>query len=138
MSALIRSASTSAPVRRRVALALSAAALALPLTVGCGALDKALDCVQTADAIATSVDSLQQAVSNAGNNPLKVDEALDDIDKELGTLQDSTDNADLSKAVGDLGKGVDNVRTSIENGDTAPDLTPVTDAASEIGKVCTP
>ncbi|MFD5781208.1 hypothetical protein [Streptomyces sp. NPDC126933] len=138
MSALIRSASTSAPVRRRVALALSAAALALPLTVGCGALDKALDCVQTADAIATSVDSLQQAVSNAGNNPLKVDEALDDIDKELGTLQDSTDNADLSKAVGDLGKSVDNVRTSIENGDTAPDLTPVTDAASEIGKVCTP
>ncbi|MFF1416816.1 hypothetical protein [Streptomyces sp. NPDC058280] len=136
MSALIRS--TSAPVRRRVTLALSAAVLALPLTVGCGALDKALDCVQTADAIATSVDSLQQAVSNAGNNPLKVDEALDDIDKELGTLQDSTDNADLSKAVGDLGKGVDNVRTSIENGDTAPDLTPVTDAASEIGKVCTP
>ncbi|MFE7568125.1 hypothetical protein ACFU76_14355 [Streptomyces sp. NPDC057539] len=131
---------SAAPIRRRrITLALAAtAALALPLTAGCGALDKALDCVKTADAIAGSVNDLQQAVSNAGDNPLKIDETLNDIDNKLDTLGDQTDNADLSKAVDDLGKGVDNVRTSVKNGDTAPDLAPITDAASEIGKICTP
>ncbi|MCL7381413.1 MULTISPECIES: hypothetical protein [unclassified Streptomyces] len=131
---------SAAPIRRRrITLALAAtAALALPLTAGCGALDKALDCVKTADAIAGSVNDLQQAVSNAGDNPLKIDETLNDIDNKLDTLGDQTDNADLSKAVDDLGKGVDNVRTAVKNGDTAPDLAPITDAASEIGKICTP
>ncbi|MEU0278054.1 hypothetical protein ACIOGX_05905 [Streptomyces sp. NPDC088147] len=124
--------------RRRITLALAATAvLALPLT-GCGALDKALDCVKTADAIAGSVNDLQQAISNAGDNPLQIDETLNDIDNKLDTLGDQTDNADLGKAVDDLGKGVDNVRTSVENGDNTPDLTPLTDAASEIGKICTP
>ncbi|MEV4971559.1 hypothetical protein [Streptomyces scopuliridis] len=131
---------SAAPIRRRrITLALAAtAALALPLTAGCGALDKALDCVQTADAIAGSVNDLQQAVSNAGDNPLQIDETLNDIDNKLDKLGDQTDNADLGKAVDDLGKGVDNVRTSVKNGDNAPDLTPITDAASEIGKICTP
>ncbi|MFF3750040.1 hypothetical protein ACFYYH_06180 [Streptomyces sp. NPDC002018] len=128
-----------APVRRRrITLALSAAALALPLTAGCGALDKAMDCVATADAIATNVGNLEQAISSIGDDPLKVDEALDDIDAELDNLKDTTDNADLSKAVGDLGKGVDSVRTAIENGDNTPDLSPVSDAAAEIGNICTP
>ncbi|MFJ5225731.1 hypothetical protein [Streptomyces sp. NPDC088400] len=136
-SATARSTTTSAR-RRRLPLALAAAALALPLTVGCGALDKALDCVQTADAIAGSVSDLQKAVSSVGDDPLKVDEALNDIDKEIDNLGDTTDNADLSKAVDNLGKGVDNVRTSVKNGDETPDLAPITDAASEIGKICTP
>ncbi|MFE2037814.1 hypothetical protein ACFXBB_32185 [Streptomyces scopuliridis] len=131
---------SAAPIRRRrITLALAAtAALALPLTAGCGALDKALDCVKTADAIAGSVNDLQQAVSNAGDNPLQIDETLNDIDNKLDNLGDQTDNADLSKAVDNLGKGVDNVRTSVKNGDNDPDLTPITDAASEIGKICTP
>lgn len=30
------------------------------------------------------------------------------------------------------------MRESIEKGDATPDITPVTDAAGEIGKVCTP
>ncbi|MFE4916576.1 hypothetical protein ACFRCX_34320 [Streptomyces sp. NPDC056652] len=125
--------------RRRITLALAATAvLALPLTAGCGALDKALDCVKTADAIAGSVNDLQQAISSAGDNPLQLDETLDDIDNKLDKLAGQTDNADLGKAVDDLGKGVDNVRTSVKNGDNAPDLAPLTDAASEIGKICTP
>jgi hypothetical protein len=126
------------PARRRIALTLATAALLVPVTVGCSALDKALDCVETADAIATSVDKLQQAVSSAADDPTKAREALDDIDKELTSLGDKTDNADLSKAVDSLNTGVDNVRKSIENGDATPDITPVTDAAGEIGKVCTP
>jgi uncharacterized protein YoxC len=126
------------PARRRIALTLATAALLVPVTVGCSAIDKALDCVETADAIATSVDKLQQAVSTATDDPTQAREALDDIDRELKSLGDKTDNADLSKAVDDLNAGVDNVRKSIENGDSTPDIKPVTDAAGEIGKVCTP
>ncbi|GGW29963.1 hypothetical protein [Streptomyces xantholiticus] len=124
--------------RRRTALAIAAAALIVPTAVGCSALDKALDCVETADSIATSVNKLQEAVSTATEDPTKAREALDDIDRELDSLGDKTDNADLSKAVDDLAAGVDNVRKSIEGGDATPDISPVTDAATEIGKVCTP
>ncbi|MFF3289771.1 hypothetical protein [Streptomyces sp. NPDC003023] len=124
--------------RRRTALAIAAAALIVPAAVGCSAIDKALDCVETADAIATSVNKLTEAVSTATEDPTKAREALDDIDRELDSLGDRTDNADLSKAVDDLSAGVDNVRKSIEGGDATPDISPVTDAATEIGKVCTP
>ncbi|WP_405677942.1 hypothetical protein OG292_26635 [Streptomyces sp. NBC_01511] len=124
--------------RRRTAATIAAVLLTLTGAAGCGALDKALDCVQTADAIATSVDKLQQAVSSAADDPTQAEEALNDIDTELTKLQDKTDNADLSKAVGDLETGVGTVREAIENGDATPDLSPVTDAATEIGKVCTP
>ncbi|MFC9246884.1 hypothetical protein ACFT7S_23665 [Streptomyces sp. NPDC057136] len=122
----------------RIALAVTATLLTLTTAVGCSALDKALDCVQTADAIATSVGKLEQAVSTAADDPTQASEALDEIDKELKNLGDKTDNADLSKAVDDLQTGVTNVRGSIESGDATPDISPVTDAATEIGKVCTP
>ncbi|MEV0786783.1 hypothetical protein AB0I52_28245 [Streptomyces sp. NPDC050423] len=124
--------------RHRTALAITTALLTAAAAAGCGALDKAIDCVQTADAIATGVDNLQQAVSDAANDPGQASEALDDIEKELGNLGDKTDNADLGKAVGDLRDGVGNVRDSIDKGDDTPDISPVTDAAKEIGKVCTP
>ncbi|MET9801373.1 hypothetical protein [Streptomyces sp. NPDC006368] len=124
--------------RRRTAALATAAALVLTGLVGCGALNTTLDCVRTADAIATSVNRLSQAASTATNDPTQLTEALDAIDRELATLKDTTDNADLSKAVDDLTKGVDNVRTAVKNGDNTPDITPVTDAATEIGKVCTP
>jgi ABC-type transporter Mla subunit MlaD len=123
--------------RLRTAAVITATLLTLTAAVGCGALDKALDCVQTADAIAGNVDDLQQAVSAIGDDPGQVDRTLGDIDKELDQLKDNTDNADLSKAVDDLGKAVDNVRTAVDKGDTTPDLAPVTDAAGEIGKICT-
>ncbi|MEU9705508.1 hypothetical protein ACF09C_19880 [Streptomyces sp. NPDC014870] len=126
-------------MKRRLAIAVaSAAVLAGTTLVGCGALDKAMDCVATADAIATSVDKLSQAVSNASNDPTQLNEALNEISTELGNLKDTTDNADLSKAVDDLTKGVETVKTAVNNGDTTPDIKPITDAATEIGKVCTP
>lgn len=124
--------------RPRTAAIITATLFALTAAVGCGALDKALDCVQTADAIAGNVNDLQQAVSDIGNDPGQVDQSLGDIDTELGRLHDKTDNADLSKAVDHLDKAVDNVRTAVDQGDETPDLTPVTDAAAEIGKICTP
>ncbi|MFD4376336.1 hypothetical protein [Streptomyces sp. NPDC058486] len=125
--------------RRTLSLAVAtAAALTTFALTGCGALDKAMDCVKTADAIATSVGKLQQAVSNASNDVTQIEESLNSISTELGNLKNTTDNADLAKAVDDLTKGVESVRTAVNDGDTTPDITPVTDAATEIGKVCTP
>ncbi|MEV3860950.1 hypothetical protein AB0J38_42400 [Streptomyces sp. NPDC050095] len=124
--------------RRLAVLAAATALIAVPAAVGCSAVDKALDCVQTADAIADSVTDLQQAVENAANDPAKADEALASIDKNLDKIGDKTDNADVSKAVDDLNKAVGNVRTAINDGDKTPDVTPVTDAAGELTKVCTP
>lgn len=124
--------------RRRIALSIATAALLVPAAAGCAALDKAIECVETADAIATSVGNLQDAVATGTSDLTQARESLDAIDRELGNLGEKTDNADLSKAVDDLKAGVTNVRTAIENGDATPDVSPVTDAATEIGKVCTP
>ena len=124
--------------RRTAALAVTAVLVALPAAVGCDAVNKALDCVQTADTIADSVTDLQQAVENAANDPTQADEALNSIDQNLDKIGDKTDNADINKAVDDLQKAVTNVRDSIKNGDQTPDVTPVTDAAGELTKVCTP
>ncbi|MEV5276096.1 hypothetical protein [Streptomyces sp. NPDC051994] len=123
---------------RRTVLAVATAAVALAVTTGCGAVDKAIDCVKTADAIGNSVDNLGKAVGNAADNPAQADQALNDIDKELSSLKNKTGNADLSKAVDDLNKAVGNVRSAMKNGDNTPDISGVTDAAKEIGKVCTP
>ncbi|GAA1355428.1 hypothetical protein [Streptomyces beijiangensis] len=123
---------------RRIALAAAGATLALTAALaGCSAVDKAVDCVQTADAIASNVNNLQQAVTNAANDPTQADQALDDISKNLKSLGDKTDDADLSKSIDSLNTAVDNVRSSIKNGDNTPDISPVADAASELGKVCT-
>ncbi|MEU9761164.1 hypothetical protein [Streptomyces sp. NPDC047985] len=124
--------------RTTVALTLTTLALTLAAATGCGAVDKALDCVRTADAIATSVDNLQQAASNASNDPTQASEALDRIEKELGRLGDTTGDADLGKAVDHLETAVGNVRDALKKGDAAPDVSPVVDAATEIGKICTP
>lgn len=127
--------------RRRTAAAaatLAAVALTAGLTTGCDAVDKALDCVQTADAVADSVTDMQQAVENAGDDVTRLEESLASIEKNLGEIGDKTDNADVGKAVDNLEKAVENVRTSIENGDATPDVSPVTDAAGELTKVCTP
>ncbi|MFE8936985.1 hypothetical protein ACFYNX_05745 [Streptomyces sp. NPDC007872] len=125
-------------MKRRLALAVATAATLTTVLSGCSALDTALDCVRTADAIATSVSNLQQAVSSASNDPTQIEEALTSISTELGNLKNTTDDADLSKAVDDLTKGVDSVRAAVKNGDTTPDITPITDAAGEVTKVCTP
>ncbi|KOG36449.1 hypothetical protein [Streptomyces resistomycificus] len=125
---------------RRIAIVAAVAAVALTtgLTTGCDAVNKALDCVQTADAIADSVTNLQQAVENASNDPTQLEESLDAIDKNLTDIGDKTDNADVNKAVDQLDQAVGNVRDDVANGDTTPDVSGITDAAGELTKVCTP
>jgi copper chaperone CopZ len=120
-----------------IAAAVAAAALTVGLTTGCDAVTKALDCVQTADAIADSVTDLQQAVENAANDPSQTDASLDSIEKNLKKIGDKTDDADVNKAVDDLGNAVDDIRTAVKSGDRTPDVSPVTDAAGELTKVCT-
>ncbi|MEU4167557.1 hypothetical protein AB0F46_11790 [Streptomyces sp. NPDC026665] len=124
--------------RRTAALAVVAALVVLPAAVGCDAVSKALDCVQTADSIADSVTDLQQAVENAANDPSQTDASLNAIENNLDKIGDQTDNADVNKAVDELNKAVANVRTAVKNGDATPDITPVTAAAGELTKVCTP
>lgn len=121
-----------------IAAAVAAVALTAGLTTGCDAVSKALDCVQTADAIADSVTDLQQAVENASNDPTQLQKSLDAIEKNLDQIGDKTDNTDVNKAVDNLGDAVTNVRSAVDKGDATPDLSPITDAAGELTKVCTP
>ena len=134
-----------AAIRRRrrgrttaIAAAAAAAVLSIGLTAGCDSVNKALDCVQTADSIADSVTGLQQAVENAANDPSQTDASLDDIEHNLKKISDKTDDADVNKAVDHVRQAVSNVRTAVRNGDKTPDVGPVTDAAGELTKVCTP
>ena len=126
--------------RRRgtaIAAIVAAVGLTVGLTTGCDAVNKALDCVQTSEAVADSVTDLQQAVENASNDPTQIEESLGSIDKNLDEIGDKTDNADVNKAVDNLNEAVNNVRTAVKNGDETPDLSPITDAAGELTKVCT-
>ncbi|MGW1762968.1 hypothetical protein ACWCQL_02570 [Streptomyces sp. NPDC002073] len=123
--------------RRTAALAVTAL-LALPAVTACSAIDTALDCAQTAVAISDAVNDLQQAISQAGNSPQEAQAALDEIEKSLNDVGDKSDNTDIGKAVDSISQGVANVRTAIDKGDATPDLTPITDGATELSKVCTP
>ncbi|MGW4377637.1 hypothetical protein ACWEJ7_28725 [Streptomyces albidoflavus] len=125
------------PTSRRLATATAGAALLVPLLLGCGALEKAADCVRTADAIADSVADLQRAVDGAAEDPQQAAEALDRIDKNVDDIQKDTGDADVKKAVDHLDTAVGNVRGSLEKGDDVPDISPVVDAAGELTKVCT-
>ncbi|MEV5914396.1 hypothetical protein DMH25_22265 [Streptomyces sp. WAC 01325] len=129
--------------RRRSRIAIAAAAIAAVgltagLTTGCDAVNKALDCVQTAEAVADSVTELQQAVDNASNDPTQIDEAIVSIGDNLDEIGSKTDNADLDKATADMRKALLEVQTAVENGDSTPDISGITDAAGELTKVCTP
>ncbi|MEU4897801.1 hypothetical protein AB0B12_35745 [Streptomyces sp. NPDC044780] len=124
--------------RRTTAVtAFAAIALAVPVTAGCGAVEKALDCAQLAVEISNDVDDLQDALSGAADNPEDADKVLDALDKDIDKAGDRTDNADVGKAVDSLQKAVDNVQKSIDSGEQ-PDLTPVRDAAGELTDVCSP
>ncbi|TMU94376.1 hypothetical protein [Streptomyces sp. DASNCL29] len=124
--------------RRTTAItALAAVALAVPVTVGCSAVEKALDCAQLAVEISNDVDNLQDALTGAAVDPQQADKILDALDKDIDKVGDRTDNADVGKAVDDLQKAVDNVQKSVDSGKD-PDLTPVKDAAGELTNVCSP
>ncbi|MET9884850.1 hypothetical protein ABZZ20_17285 [Streptomyces sp. NPDC006430] len=125
-------------MKLRIAAAAVAVVLTVPALTSCDAISTAMDCANTAVAIADGANDLQQAVSNAGNSPQDAQNALNQIEANLKKVGDQTDNADLSKAVSAMNTAVKNVRTAIENGNPNPDVQPVADAAKELSKVCTP
>lgn len=126
--------------RRRTALAaaaVTAVVLTVPAMAGCSAVDRTLDCAGTAVNVARSVDDLQQAVSDAGEDPAQAKQALDRIDKNLAAISEETDDGDIAESVSRLQKAADSVRSDVEAGRT-PRTGPVTDAADELTQVCTP
>ncbi|MBI0296812.1 hypothetical protein JBE04_20700 [Streptomyces sp. PRKS01-29] len=126
------------PHRRTTAVtALAAVALIVPVSVGCGAVEKALDCAQLAVEISNDVDDLQDALTGAAVDPQQADKILDSLDADIDKVGDRTDNADVGKAIDDLQKAVDNVQKSVDSGQD-PDLSPVRDAAGELTNVCSP
>jgi phage shock protein A len=122
--------------RTRFGVALAATALSVAAVVGCGAVNKALDCAQTAAAVAQDVQNLQNVVSNAGNSPQDAATALDQISQDLKDLGDKTGDTDVSKAVDDVQKAVQNAQSAADKG-TVPDVSPIASAAGELTKVCT-
>ncbi|WP_340561248.1 hypothetical protein [Streptomyces sp. GSL17-111] len=122
---------------RRTLLTVAAATIAATALIGCSAVEKAISCANTAAAVAQSVNDLQDAVGNAGEDPAAAAEALNAIDNDLDEIEKNTGDADVNQAVGDLRAAVDNVRTSLDDGQT-PDLTPIGDATGELTNVCTP
>ncbi|UQA95206.1 hypothetical protein [Streptomyces halobius] len=116
---------------------LAAAALAIPLLSACGAVNKAMDCANTASTIVDSVDKLQKAVGSAIDDPQAAKEALDTIDKNLDKVSKSSDDPELSKAIDKMNDGVKDARKDLDAA-KAPDLAPISDAAGDITKVCTP
>ncbi|KJY17490.1 hypothetical protein ACIRSJ_28510 [Streptomyces virginiae] len=125
-------------MKLRIAAVAVAAVLTVPALSACDAISTAMDCANTAVAITDGANDLQQAVSQAGNSPQDAKNALDQIEANLKKIGDQTDNADLGKAIDSMNTAVKNVRTSIDSGNSVPDIKPVADAASEISKVCTP
>ncbi|MER6257268.1 hypothetical protein ACGFNX_42295 [Streptomyces sp. NPDC048723] len=125
-------------MKLRIAAVAVAAVLTVPALSACDAISTAMDCANTAVAITDGANDLQQAVSQAGNSPQDAQNALNQIESNLKKIGDQTDNADLGKAIDSMNTAVKNVRTSIESGNSVPDIQPVADAASEISKVCTP
>ncbi|MEI5103204.1 hypothetical protein RB200_37530 [Streptomyces sp. PmtG] len=126
---------------RRTATAVVAALLVAPAVVGlaaCDPVDKAVDCVKTADSIHDNIEDMQEAAQDAALNPSKADDSLDDIEDNLDDIRDKSDDADVDKALDHLEKAVDNIRdASKDGGDRTPDLSPAVDAAKELTKVCT-
>ncbi|MGK5728672.1 hypothetical protein [Streptomyces sp. URMC 124] len=122
---------------RKAALALATAALvAVPLAAGCSTAQKAVDCARLGLEISNDVDDLQRSVTDTATGTDDAGKILDNLEKDTRKLKDKTSNVDVGKALDHLLKAVGNVRDALRD-DKNPDLTPLTDAAGELSKVCT-
>ncbi|MFI1971705.1 hypothetical protein BLA24_19715 [Streptomyces cinnamoneus] len=127
------------PARRRLAVtgtALAAALAVIPLATGCDAAKKAVDCARVGVEITGNADDLQRTVSDANGTSDAADKILDTLDRDTKKLKEKTDNVDVRKVLDHLQQALTNVRDALRD-DRKPDLTPLKDAAGELGKVCT-
>jgi uncharacterized membrane protein YccC len=123
-------------MRRTATLAATALLTVLPLTAGCSTAQKAWDCGKLALQIASDVQNLQNAVSNAVNDPQAVDTALQGLTQDLDRLGKQAGNADVAQAVKDLKAQADAVRQAADAG-RVPDLSSLSATAINLGSVCT-
>ncbi|MGX1027516.1 hypothetical protein [Streptomyces sp. SAI-097] len=125
--------------RRRTVVTVAAVLLTLPAVAACDELDKAVDCVQTADSLAVSVTKLEKALSSTEDgNAARAQQAMDDIDTELAELREKTEDSELEEAVDELTVTLRPVREAVTKGDSSPNLRPASEAAAEVVKVCAP
>ncbi|WP_282796814.1 hypothetical protein [Streptomyces sp. CC224B] len=126
--------------RRRTVTAVVTALLVVGTGVGlaaCDPVDKAVDCVKTADAIHDNLEEMREAAQDAALEPSKADKSLDDIEDNLKEIRDKSEDTDVDKAIDHMDRAVDNIRAAADGGDRTPDLSPAADAAKELAKVCT-
>ncbi|MFF7729622.1 hypothetical protein [Streptomyces sp. NPDC008001] len=121
---------------RKTTLLVAAAALALPLATACSTAQKAVDCARVGIEISNDVDDLQRSVTDTASDTGNASRILDNLDKDTKKLKDKSSNVDVGKALDHLGTAIGNVRDALRD-DKTPDLTPLTDAAGELSKVCT-
>ena len=121
---------------RSTTLAVAGLALILPLSaVSCSAVQRAVDCGNTAVRITNDISAAGDAFNNAANDPTAAGQALQQLKNDLDQLGRNSSDTDISQAVTDLQTQVDNAQKAIDN-NQAPDLKPLGDAAANLTKAC--
>ncbi|RJL34149.1 hypothetical protein [Bailinhaonella thermotolerans] len=83
----------------RSRLLVAGAALAIPLA-GCGAAEKASACVE----VTKVMNDMGTAMSSAGADVKELEKILKDTEAKLADIAKKTDDAELKKAIEELGK----------------------------------
>ncbi|GAB2688862.1 hypothetical protein [Kitasatospora kifunensis] len=114
--------------------------LALPVVAGCNSVDNARNCGKMAISITGDVQDLGDSALNVGqltdaSRRQHTKDALQKLGDDAKKIGDKSNRADLNNAVDKLNKAIQNAQDSLSH-NKQPDLSPVTDAAGELGKVC--
>ncbi|WP_405013168.1 hypothetical protein [Kitasatospora sp. NBC_01539] len=121
---------------RSTTLAVAGLLLVLPLSaVSCSAVQRAVDCGNTAIRITNDITQAGDAFNNAANDPAAAGQALQQLKNDLDQLGRNSSDTDVSQAVTDLQTQVDNAQKAIDN-QQVPDLKPLADAAGNLTKAC--
>ncbi|GAA4999561.1 hypothetical protein [Kitasatospora paranensis] len=122
---------------RSATLAVAGLILLLPLSaVSCSAVQRAVDCGNTAVRITGDVSAAGSAFNNAAGDPTAAGQALQKLRTDLDQLGRNSSDTDVAKAVTDLQTQVDKAQQAIDN-KQVPDLKPLGDAAGNLTKACT-
>ncbi|WP_395296036.1 hypothetical protein ACF9IK_23150 [Kitasatospora hibisci] len=126
-----------AGITRPAVLAVAALIAVLPLSVvSCSAVQKAIDCGNTAVTITGDVNDVVSAFNNASNDAAAAGQSLQKLKNDLDQLGENSSNTDVAKAVTDLNTQVDKLQQAVNN-KQVPDLKPLGDAAGNLTKICT-
>ncbi|WP_316528993.1 hypothetical protein [Kitasatospora brasiliensis] len=124
-------------IARPAALAVAGLIAILPLSmVSCSAAQKALDCGNTAVKITGDIADVTQAYDNASNDSVAAGKALQKLKNDLDQVGKNSKNTDVTKAVADLEKQIENVQKAADKNEV-PDLKPLGSAAGNLSSVCT-